>query len=314
MNFIIAKANGIDFELKQNQEGSYELPRLEKGGIVYIDGFGTEIKLRTTSRGFITPLLPGQSPLSGTSTTYIIKNLRIVGGKRAVDMFATFNSVIENLECIGQTEFAIKLSFSLMSRLQNIRITNPLGHGVWLGVGEDSWSTNLNSQCNHSVLDQVRVYNSKKTVGNSFTVDNSNGVKILNCVSEGHTNVGYAIDYRAQNSTVKTFLIDNFHVEGLSTKGAIRIDAQANTSNTVSRLFVQKYGDSIPTMVIKNNAPINLEKIGWWTPNMFIHSENFAPRIRINECTYQLNYRSLKTPHERGIFKPYIFVNGKNPR
>lgn len=311
MNVIIAKANGIDFELKPNNEGSYELPRLERGGIVYVDGWGTEIKLSPTSKGFFTPLLEGQSPLSATSTTYIIKNLRISGGKNAINMFATFNSVIENLECIGQSECSIKLAFSLMTRVQNIKITNPLGHGVWVGVGDDEWSTRSNSQCNNTVLDQVRVYNSKRTVGNSFTVDNSNGVKILNCVSEGHTNVGYAIDYRGQNSTVKTFLVDNFHVEGLSTKGAIRIDGQANTSNTISRLYVQKYGSSIPTIVLENNSPVNLEKIGWWNPNMYVLSKKFAPRIRINDCTHVLNYARLKTPYERGIYRPYIFIDGK---
>lgn len=301
----VSDANGVF-------QGDIELPR--NNGFVILDGKGQKIILGKNSNGITTPVPSGVSPLTATSTAYIIKNLTIQGGKSAIRLSATFNSQLNGLYLIGQEDVAIHCQFALMTDISNVNIVNPGSHGVYLGTGSfGSWGTNLNSQCNGSTVRNVRVYNKLTGTGNSFNIEHSNGVRLLDCISEGHPQDGYAVWYNGQNSTVKNFEIRNFHLEHAPKKGGICIDAQANTINVISGVFAQKYGSSIPWMVIKNNAPVIIENMGWWTPSMYIWSEEFAPRITIRDCHFTLRYSSIKTSHARGIYKPYIWINGKNP-
>lgn len=311
---MIAKINGEDFRLEVDEKtGNYILPRLEKGGRVYIDGQGEVIRLRSDSQGFITPILPNSSPLDATSTTYDIKNFTIVGGRSAIKLYATFNSTFKNLDLIGQSEYSIRAAFSLMSRFENIRITRPQGHGIWLGPGNDDWATNWNSQCNGSVLDQVRVDSAPTQVGNNFTILHSNGVQMLNCISEGWGNDGWAIYYNGLNSTVKQFRVDNFHVEHgrLPKKGGIYISAMANSPVKISQLFVQGWNDpNNPVVFIDNNASVLMEQIGWWVKNMKIHLKFHAPRFKTRDTHPSLNWDTLVYKNAQGvpspIFKGYV--------
>jgi hypothetical protein len=292
--------------------GDIELPRIPgNGGFVILDGKGQSIKLSSSSNGITTPVPLGVSPLAATNTQYVIKDLTIVNGKSAVRLSATFNSRIEGLYCLGQQDVAIHCQFALMTDISNVNIVNPGSHGVYLGTGSfDGWGTNLNSQCNGSTLRNVRVYNRATGTGNSFNIEHSNGVRLLDCISEGWPQDGFAVWYNGQNSTVKNFEIRNFHLEHAPKKGGIYINAQANTVNVINGVFAQKYGSTIPLLFIENNSPVIIENLGWWTPNMFIWSENFAPRIKIRDCHPALKYSSIKTGHARGIYKPYIFING----
>jgi len=275
---------------------------------VILDGEGRTIRLGPDSNGITTPVPEGLSPLTATSTTYVIKNLTIRGGKSAIRLGATFNSRIEQIECIDQTEVAIECQFALMTRIQNVRITNPLGHGVWLGTGSFAgWGTNLNSQCNGSVLEQVRVYSRKGQVGNNFNIIHSNGVKMLDCISEGWDNDGWAVYYDGWNSTVKQFTIDNFHMEhGIQPhKGGIFVKGMANSPVTIRGLFAQAWSSpDIPLVWIENNTWTILEGIGWWTRFMTIGMSHHAPRLKTRDCHPALNQTSLR--HVKKIFTSYI--------
>lgn len=317
---MVLIVNGTYQELNIPDNGYFEhgieLPRPASGGMVILDGNGMNLVFGKDSKGITTPIPDGVKPLASTNTRYLIRNFgNIRGGKTAINLSATFNSIIENIKCEDQSEAAIILQFCLMSRVQNVLITNPWKNGIWLGTGDyNGWGTSLNSQCNNTVLDQVRVYNRPGTVGDSFTVLDSNGIVIRNCVSEGHDNDGHAINYSAWNSTVKHFLVDNFHIESRSLKGAIKMLAQGNTSNIFTRIFIQKNWGHAPVFILENNSPIKLIDWGWWNREMYIESTHHSPRIVIENCPGDLNYNSIRTPHATGIRKPYIWINGQNPK
>lgn len=280
---------------KHVHEGDIPLPRIKGGGKVVVDLRGDDLVLGPNSNGFTTPT--GSAPLTDTSTSYHIRNGRIIGGKKAIHLSATFGSTVENVELRGQTEIALHCEFALMSTLKGVMVTNPLGHGIYLGTGGfDGWGTNLNSQCNASTLENCRVYNDGRMVGNSYTIMHSNGIQMRNCISEGHSNDGWCLYYDGWNSTVKNFLLDGFHVEHSKNpkKGGIFIQAQSNTANQLRQLFIQGWTSESPAVYLSRNSAVVFEQIGWWTDRMNIELSHRAPRIKSRDCYPALNVKRIK--------------------
>jgi hypothetical protein len=145
--------------------------------------------------------------------------------------------------------------------------------------------------------------------GNSFTVMHSNGVQIINCISEGHSHEGWCLYYDGLNSTVKSFYVNGFHMEHSRNpkKGGIYVSGMANSPVMLRQLFIQAWGRQSPAVFIDRNAHTIFEQIGWWTTGMDIELSHHAPRITTRDCHPTLKFERLK--HDKPIFKGYLKFN-----
>lgn len=279
---------------------------------ISIDGRGATIYFPLLSKGFhASPRNQKEALNFSTNTSYRIENFsRIVGGAYGVRLGGTFNSVIRNCEFIGQSHAAIELRFALMSRVENVLVTNPRRYGIRVLDGDWSGASKVNSQSNHTVLSQCRVYVSGSVEGEySFDIRNSNGVRLLDCISEGWANKR-AVNFEAKGSpTVKHFMVQNFHLEHAPTEAGIYISADASTSNIVDQLYISNPNVRYPIR-FGHNGPAQLKNIGWWTDKMKIHCQARAPRVIVDQCHYRLKLATFVTDDKRGIFPHNIqFVN-----
>jgi hypothetical protein len=199
-----------------------------------------------------------------------------------------------------------------MTTIRQVMVTNPAGHGIWLGTGDfDGWGTNRNSQCNASVLEQCRVYTNGKMKGNSFTVLNSNGVKVRNCISEGWPHDGWCLYFGGANAWTKSFEVDGFHMEHASppSKGGIYVEAMANSPITLRELFIQGWNNTAPAVKIGYNAWTIFEKIGWWRSHMNIELTDRAPRCVFRSCHPDLSAkRYVRTDGKTNTFLGYTYT------
>ncbi|MCI1752794.1 MAG: hypothetical protein LKM36_08005 [Flavobacteriales bacterium] len=270
-------------------EGDIILPTRR---LLVIDGRGCELRLGKNSNGFTYAITDMKDAMVRTSSRYMIKDFgRIIGGKKAIDLSATLGSVVENCELVSQTEAAVDLRFCLMARLQNILVTNPRGKGIVLRQGDWPGATGTNSQSNSTVLDQCRVYCMKGTTA-AFTILNSGGVRMTDCVSEGAP-VDYDIflsatldgdeSRPASNPVVKSFMLSNFHVEHQALKASIYVNMPSQS--TVSLENVYWNGAQPQPVVLYTMGQLNLSDIGWWNTAFYIGSRISAPRINIDRAS-----------------------------
>lgn len=300
----------IEFETGIYNLDEINLPR-NRHGFVHINGNGSHIKFKKGSRGFFSvPSNNKQALNEFMSTRYLIENFsRIEGGKYAINLCATFNSIIRNIECVAQEVAGIELRFGLMTRIENILVTNPIMDGIRIDIGNWKGATKTNSQSNHTVLEQCRVYN--REGGNySFDIIHSSGVVLRDCISEGRNNKR-AINYDSYgNPVVKNFTIENFHLEHSPEEGGIWISASATTSNIIDKYYINSGNIKYP-IVLGYNGPVQIKNIGWWRDEFKIMSTHHAPRILIDQCNWRLNGRSVITTAEKKLFKDYIRVSNQ---
>ncbi|MDX9749669.1 MAG: hypothetical protein RBT71_01125, partial [Flavobacteriales bacterium] len=187
-----------------------------------IDGRGAKLVLGPASNGFVRRVADQKDAARKVSGRYAVRGFSAIeGGRRAIHLQATLNSTISDLRLTGQSEAAIDLQFCLMARVQNVLVTNPKDRGIVVRQGDWPGASASNSQSNSTVLDQCRVYASATTTA-AFTILNSGGVRMRDCISEGSP-----VDYdvfvsaatdgdegrRANNPVVKSFMLENLHVE-----------------------------------------------------------------------------------------------------
>lgn len=286
------------------------LPRANHG-FVHINGRGSTIKFRKKALGMVSIPKDNSEGLNKfMSTRYLIENFsKIEGGERGIHLGATFNSVIRNVQCVGQNEAGIEIQFGLMTRLENILITNSNKDGIRLGIGNWPGANRRNSQSNHSVLEQCRVYN--KAGGRySYDIKDSSGVVIRDCIAEGRENLR-AINFSAYgNSVVKNFKVENFHMEYTPKEAGIYISAGAMTSNIIDGYFINSNGIKYP-IATEYNAPIQIKNIAWWKKEWQIMCTHHAPRISIDQCNWLINMGSVMTILERPVFKSYIRITNQ---
>lgn len=256
-----------------------------------IDGKGCRLDLAPQSNGFTCRIADQKEAMLRTGNRYVIRDFGLIkGGKKAIDLKASLNSTIENCRFNGQTEVAIDLSFCLMARVANVLVTNPGKKGIVLRCGDWPGATTSNSQSNHTVLDQCRVYCSRTTT-DAFTVLNSGGVHMKDCISEGEeadhdlflsaTTDGNE-DRMANNPVVKSFTLSNFHVEHRVRKATLYINMPSKATVDISNVYWnRKPGAPVLRYV---NGQLNLSNIGWWDRGFHMETRVNAPRINIDRC------------------------------
>ena len=282
-----ADATSVVFseEAKYHSSGDIVLPLRR---LLVIDGKGCELSLGAASNGFTYDIADMQDAMKRTGSRYVIRNFGVInGGRKAIDLKATLGSVVENCELASQTEAAIDLRFCLMANLRNILVTNPKYKGIVLRQGDWPGASGTNSQCNSSVLEQCRVY-CAKTTSAAFTILNSGGVRMTDCVSEGEAS-DYDIflsatldgneDRPATNPVVKSFMLSNFHVEHHVRKASIYVNMPASTVVDLQNVYWN--GSQRMPVVLYTRGQLNISDIGWWAGENWIGSRVSAPRISI---------------------------------
>lgn len=271
---------------KYHSSGDIVLP-LRK--LLVIDGKGCMLTLGAASNGFTYPIANMRQAMERTGSRYVIKDFgSITGGRKAIDLKATLGSIVENCELISQSVAAIDLRFCLLARLSNIRVTNPGDKGIVLRQGDWAGATATNSQCNSSVLEQCRVFCAKSTTA-AFTILNSGGVRMTDCVSEGSPSdydlfLSATMDgdesRPASNPVVKSFMLSNFHVEHAARKASIYVNMPSKAVVDVRNVY-WAHPQEAP-VILYTLGQLNISDIGWWARGSWIGTRISAPRITIS--------------------------------
>lgn len=289
------------------------LPRT--GGLVIINGNGANLKL--TSMGFYSMPSSKDEAMLFNHTRYLIRNFSTIsGGEKGIMFGSSFNTVIENVEFVGQKDAAIDLIFCLMTTIENVLVTNNYNDGIVLRTGKNidtkelEWSRASlnNSQCNHSELRSCRVYNRKGCTGTSFKVLQSSGVRLINCISEGWPNKRAVYFDALGASTAKYFSIKNFHLEHIPLEGGLCF-RNFGSLIEVDGFFVQKGNEVSPVIRIENNGSYVFRNFPYWPEKAWIASSN-SPSVVMENCPpsmYKIDKYWTNTEKEgEKIFKGYF--------
>lgn len=277
--------------------------------LLVIDGRGCTLTLGAGSNGFTYPVANMKEAMERTNCRYVIKDFALIsGGRKAVDLKATLGSIVENCELASQAEAAIDLRFCLLARLSNIRVTNPRDKGIVLRQGDWPGAGGTNSQCNSSVLEQCRVYCMETTTA-AFTVLNSGGVRMTDCVSEGSPSdydifLSATLDgdesRPASNPVVKSFTLSNFHVEHTTRKASIYVNMPSKATVNLDNVYWN--GAQKAPVILYTLGQVNLSNLGWWSPNFWIGSRVSAPRISISGSPSEMELGEAKVGAKRAGF------------
>ena len=280
--------------------------------LLVIDGKGCMLKLAPGTNGFTRKVKDQQDAQRRTSSRYLIKDFAAIeGGRKGVDLAATLGSVIENCRFVGQTGTAIDLRFCLMARVRNVLVTSPAQQGIVVRHGDWPGASGTNSQSNSTVLDQCRVYCSQTTT-NAFAVINTGGVRMVDCISEGHSAdrdifLSARLDgdenARANNPVVKSFTLENFHVEHRLRKASIYVNMPPKAAVILRNVYWNSPQNA--PVILYVCGQVNLEDAGWWNSGFMIHTRSSAPRINVIRCPSQLNTGDplLKSSTRAGSFE-----------
>jgi hypothetical protein len=269
-------------------EGDIVLPPRR---LLVIDGKGATLKLGPKSNGFTMVIADQAEAMRRTGSRYVIRDFAAIeGGRKAIDLKATLNSAVINCRMTGQSVAGIDLRFCLMARLQNVLVTNPARKGIVVRCGNWPGATTYNSQSNHTVLDQCRVYCTATTTA-AFTVLNTGGVHLTDCISEGAM-ADYDLflsastkgdeERGANNAVVKSFTLDNFHVEHRLRKASIYVNMPPKSTVNLSNVY---WNNPIGAPVLLYvSGQVNVRNIGWWNPDFRIHTRVAMPHLNFEAC------------------------------
>lgn len=192
-----------------------------------------------------------------------IEDFNFVGGAKAIELCATYGSEINNCNFTGQHIAAIDIQFGLNTTLSHCYATNCLKDSFILRTGEDWGGSGNNSQSNHSVLSSCRVY-AKKGSSTAFKILGSSGVKLENIISEGSSEIDYAVFADKQNSnTVRLLTIENYHLEHapkkaafyFSSTGIVTLDGLFYQISRKGEDFVLVHGNNTTQQITLKNIP-----------------------------------------------------------
>lgn len=296
---------------------SLELPRT--GSLVVINGNGANLKAKPGVEIFKSIPKDQSQAMVWNKTRYLIENFgQIQGGSKGIFIGSSFNSIIRNIEFIGQEVAAIDLVFCLMTTIENILVTNVAHDGIVLRsavnseTGEQVWpgTSYNNSQCNHSVLKSCRVYNKKGCTGASFKVLQTTGVRLLDCISEGWENEHAVVFDAHKCTTAKYFSIENFHLEHMPRNGAMSFRSNGSIVN-VDGFYVQMAAKSSPIFWLRNNGNYIFKNIPWWPEGGWVKSSN-SPFVVIEQSrsTFSDFKKTWVNDEKPGqpVYRPYLEV------
>ena len=220
------------------------------------------------------------------ATRFVISDFTFSGGTIAIHLCATFGSVIQRCNFLGQKQAAIDVRFGLATEIHQCMITNPARDGIILGCGQAWGGSAVNSQSNHSVISMCRVYAAKNSEC-AFRILGSSGVVLRDIISEGSHETKYSVYFDRQGSTVvRLFRIENFHLEHAPREAAIYLNHTGTA--TIDGLF---YQHAFPGFKLVHSAPnaeqITLMNVPHYVEGTVLYSGNNETPWRLEYCAKQ---------------------------
>lgn len=292
------------------------LPTKKKAGrkIIVLNGNGAIIKTKVEISIFKRiPKSQDQALNEYISSRFVIRDFQFEGGSKAIDIGATYGTVIENSNFIGQGEAAIDIQFGLNTEITQCIITNPKKNGIVIRCGEDWGGSTVNSQSNHTVVTQCRVY-AAKGMETCFKILGSSGVVLRDIISEGSGECDYSVYFdRLNSTTVRLFTISNFHLEHAPKKAAIYLNHTGTA--TIDGLYYQLAFDGFKLVQAAPNAEqITLRNIPHFVSGTVVYSGNNEVPWRVEYCHKSFydpkTWRIKKKEEEVAAFPFYFSGHG----
>jgi hypothetical protein len=247
---------------------SIELPRYGKNGrrIIIINGNGCAINAADSVYVFNRiPKNQKEALDKMMSVRFSINDFTINGGKKAINIGATYGTNINRCNFQNQVENAVDIQFGLNTSIFQCNSTGPCKNHFVLRTGSDWGGNAVNSQSNHSVIDMCRVYAGKG--GNSaFMILGSSGCVIRDCISEGSHEINYSIYFDfAKSNCVKMFRLENLHLEHAPKIAGIYIHNSGIA--ILDGIFYQmghKGEDFVLVKAVEKCEQITLKNVPWY--------------------------------------------------
>jgi hypothetical protein len=239
----------------------------------YIELLGNSTTLKTTSAISILSRLPANQTQAGSDiNTTVIKAYDIIfqgngtSGQNGLVIGATYGSVIKNCK-FRNLDIGLDLQFCLNATIEqcygfsNSTYTFIARSGQWTGA------TGNNSQSNSSAFYNCRDY-CKTGQTASFYIQNSNSVKLDNCITEGANPVTNISFDSSGSTTVQYFTINNLHGENTPSGQCIKILGNAPFVRIISP-FIQVAQILVEVAAgSAGNGVIQIEDINYWVTNL----------------------------------------------
>jgi hypothetical protein len=160
---------------------------------------------------------------------FVIQDISFIGGAKGINLGATLGTSIERCNFNNMRVAAIDIQFGLQTVINHCYATNCFTDNFILRTGEDWGGSSNNSQSNHSVIQNSRVY-ARKGANTGYKILGSGGIVLRDIISEGSHEIEYAIYAdRLNSTTVRYFKIENLHLEHAPAKAAIYVRMTGNT-------------------------------------------------------------------------------------
>jgi len=220
--------------------------------------------------------------------------------KAGIRLGATYNSAVYNFN-VMQCYDGIVYQFCLMGTIRNCLITNcthigvDINRGPWPGVGTS------NSQSNHVLAEQVRVFNADGAYA-AFNVVDASGVILRQDISEGGT-PQYHIVFNSMGATVvKDFCMFTIHLESPSSIAAIKgyLGDQYFRSAGV---FSQYDNVLFDLESVLGYPHVYIADIPWMTSGSFLKNTGTAVIWHFSEVKFDPSNKALWV----GGLKPYYW-------
>ncbi len=281
-------------ELKGTRQYSFksnaELPRAATSGkrIFVINGNGATIVAKSDTICLFNRIPKNQDEAlkKMMKTRFTINDITFIGGAKAINIGATYQTSINRCNFQSQKLAAIDVQFGLHTSINHCNALNCKTDNFILRTGEDWGGSKNNSQSNHSVLNQCRVY-AAQGAKTAFKVLGSGGIVIRDGISEGHKDIDYSVYVDRQSSTtVRLFKLENFHLEHKPNKAAIYINSTG--INTIDGLFYQlSYEDFKLLHTGGSTNQINLKNVPHYVAGTVIQQEGGSTAWNLESCHHK---------------------------
>jgi hypothetical protein len=101
----------------------------------------------------------------------------------------------------------------------------------------------------------------------------------------------------ANNPVVKSFKLENFHVEHAARKASIYVNMPSKAVVTLQNVYWN--GPQSAPVILYTMGQLNLLDIGWFRSEFRIHTRISAPRINVLRCHNMLDVTAAKVRNDR---------------
>ena len=295
---------------------SLELPRYSKRGsrILILNGNGCRIEAKKDTISVFRRIPKDQNEALNKmmSTRIHLNDFVISGGRKAIDLGATYSSSINRCMFENQKAAAVDIQFGLQTEINHCQVINNHNDGFVIRTGEEWGGSANNSQSNHTVLRSCRVYARKNGNGASVRILGSSGVVIDDFISEGGNNE-YAVYVDVQRSTtVRMLTLRNLHIEHIPEKCGIYL--RSTGISKIDGIFYQLARPDWPLIYVPGGIQqVVLSNIPHFVTGTILKHDTDAAWELDNVHEKFLNPENWRSRNREGNYvkKPPFFSKGE---